>query len=114
MAVNADTQRYHLVWSDEFNGPGIDTSVWVFETGNNGRGNNELEYYQRANASVEGGNLIITAKKEPSGTAWYTLARMKTQGKVIYLRTHRSPYEATGGPGPLAGPSGRWVPVFLL
>src|SRR6185369_5466877 len=37
---------YTLAWSDEFNTPGISTSTWSFETGNNnGWGNNELEYY---------------------------------------------------------------------
>jgi len=38
---------YTLVWNDEFNGPSINTSDWNFETGGNGWGNNELEYYTR-------------------------------------------------------------------
>ena len=69
-SFNADD--YKLVWSDEFNGKQVDTSNWNFETGNNGYGNHEQEYYQRANATVEDGNLIITGKKEDVGTGHYT------------------------------------------
>lgn len=72
---------YALVWSDEFNGTSVDTSKWVFETGGGGWGNNELEYYQAANATVANGNLMITAKKEAVGGEPYTSARMTTQGK---------------------------------
>lgn len=69
-----------LVWSDEFTSSiGSD---WVFEIGNgsSGWGNNELEYYRTQNATVSGGNLVITAKKESYGGYSYTSARMKTQG----------------------------------
>lgn len=74
-------QNWQLVWQDEFtNGIGAD---WVFETGNGGGGwgNNELEYYRRENATVENGQLVITAKQESFGGFNYTSARMKTQGK---------------------------------
>jgi beta-glucanase (GH16 family) len=50
-------------WQDEFNGTSV-SADWVFETGNNGWGNNELENYTSANATVSGGNLVITANKE--------------------------------------------------
>jgi beta-glucanase (GH16 family) len=71
-------QTWQLVWSDEFT-----TSIgpdWVFETGGGGWGNAELEYYRQQNASVLGGQLVITAKKENYGGMNYTSARMKTQG----------------------------------
>src|ERR1700760_2911337 len=55
---------YSLVWSDEFNGTSVDATKWTFETGGGGWGNNELEYYQPQNATVNNGNLVITAKKE--------------------------------------------------
>src|SRR5215469_4464741 len=67
-----DTTTYQLVWSDEFDGSTIDTSVWNFEKGGNGWGNNEQEYYQAANAGIEDGNLVITAKKETVGFNNYT------------------------------------------
>lgn len=71
---------YQLVWSDEFNGTSVDPTNWVFEKGGGGWGNNELEYYQAANATVANGYLSITAKKQRVGANQYTSARMKTQG----------------------------------
>ena len=78
---NAHAQNWQLVWQDEFtNGISAD---WNFETGNGGGGwgNNELEYYRRENATVENGQLVITAKRESFGGFNYTSARMTTQGK---------------------------------
>jgi beta-glucanase (GH16 family) len=72
-------QNWQLVWSDEFTS-GI-SSDWVFETGGGGWGNNELEYYLPQNASVQNGQLRITAKHESYGGSNYTSVRMKTQGK---------------------------------
>ncbi len=72
---------YTLVWSDEFDGSAVNTSNWVFDTGGGGWGNNELQYYQAANAAVSGGILTITAKRESVGGMSYTSARLKTLGK---------------------------------
>jgi beta-glucanase (GH16 family) len=82
---------WKLTWSDEFNGPdgsAVDRSKWVLETGGNGWGNQELEYYtdRTENASLHDGNLVIRALSEkytgPDGvTRNYTSARLKTQGK---------------------------------
>ncbi len=79
-----DAQNWELVWQDEFNN-GISPD-WIFETGrgSGGWGNNELQYYRRENATVENGQLIITAKKEYFGGANYTSARMKTQGRKSF------------------------------
>jgi beta-glucanase (GH16 family) len=70
---------YSLVWSDDFDGATIDETKWNFETGI--AVNNEKEYYQASNASIEDGNLVITAKKESVGGMSYTSARMNTLGK---------------------------------
>jgi beta-glucanase (GH16 family) len=75
-----------LVWSDEFSTPGRpDTTKWAYDigNGNNGWGNNELQYYtsDTTNARVENGNLVIEARKERKGNSAYTSARMLTQGK---------------------------------
>jgi len=79
-----------LTWSDEFNGPNgspVDPSKWVAETGGNGWGNKELEYYtaRPANAHLQDGNLVIKVLQEKySGegvTRNYTSARLKTLGK---------------------------------
>jgi len=75
-------KNYHLIWSDEFNKSQVDTTVWTFDTGDNGWGNNELQYYtQQGNAEVKNGLLTITARKTESG---YTSARMITRTKRIF------------------------------
>ncbi len=75
---------YTNLWKDEFTGTSVDKSIWKFETGGNGWGNNELEYYTdrdvTPNAFVSGGNLIIEARKEDYNGKNYTSARMTTQG----------------------------------
>jgi beta-glucanase (GH16 family) len=80
-----------MVWSDEFNaadGSTPDPSKWNFETGGNGFGNQELEYYtsRPQNAQILNGNLVITALKEnytgPDGVSRnYTSARLNTSSK---------------------------------
>ncbi len=77
-----------LAWSDDFagaNGSAPDAGKWLLETGGNGWGNNELEYYtpRTQNASQQDGNLVITVLKETfTGTDGvtrnYTSARLKT------------------------------------
>ncbi|WCT13185.1 family 16 glycosylhydrolase [Mucilaginibacter jinjuensis] len=71
---------YQLVWSDEFNGTGVDGTKWNIDNGNPNV-NNEKEYYQAANATVTGGNLVITAKKQSVGGQPYTSAKLNTSGK---------------------------------
>ncbi len=70
------------VWSDEFDGPDIDTSIWTFDIGGGGWGNNELQYYtdRTENARIENGCLIIEAHREEYGGKSYTSARLKTLG----------------------------------
>ncbi len=75
-----------LVMSDEFNTDGApDNSKWNYEigTGNNGWGNNELQYYtdRTENVKVENGYLLITANQEDFNGSSYTSARITTQGK---------------------------------
>jgi beta-glucanase (GH16 family) len=80
-----------LTWSDEFNGPegsAVDASKWVTETGGNGWGNDELEYYtsRPQNSYQQDGKLVIKVMSEKyTGTDGvtrnYTSARLKTLGK---------------------------------
>jgi beta-glucanase (GH16 family) len=71
---------YELVWNDEFNYTGLpDTSLWNYETGGDGWGNNELQYYtseRPENARVENGILIIEARREDFSGNHYTSARL--------------------------------------
>ncbi|WP_428328298.1 family 16 glycosylhydrolase [Mucilaginibacter sp.] len=71
---------YNLIWSDEFNGTGVDGSKWNIDNGNPGV-NNEQEYYQAANVTESGGNLVITAKQQSVGGQPYTSAKLNTSGK---------------------------------
>lgn len=72
---------YQQVWSDEFDGNAVNTNNWSFETGGGGWGNNEKQFYQAENATVSGGNLVITARKQSVGGLPYTSARLISRGK---------------------------------
>lgn len=76
------------MWSDEFDGTGVDLSKWTFQLGDGtevglpgGWGNNELLYYQTENATVADGFLTITAIEESDGGLDYTSARLRSLGK---------------------------------
>ncbi|MFZ0598271.1 MAG: family 16 glycosylhydrolase [Flavobacterium sp.] len=78
-----------LVWFDEFNTDGApDATKWVYDLGkgDNGWGNNEKQNYTNSatNVIVQGGSLKITAKKEVSGGADYSSARLKSDGKFSF------------------------------
>jgi beta-glucanase (GH16 family) len=79
---------YKMVWSDEFSGNQVNSNYWTAEVGNgnNGWGNNELEYYRDSphNIFVSDGHLIIEARKESYGGYDYTSARIKTEGKYSF------------------------------
>ena len=62
---------YELVWNDEFNYEGIpNQEVWSFEKGFTR--NQELQWYQEANAECKNGLLVITARKEKRDNPLYT------------------------------------------
>lgn len=89
---------YELVFADEFDGEGMpDPDKWAYDTHRNAEGwyNNELQYYADArpeNVRVEGGNLIIEARRETLdarafgdyGGQEYTSTRLYTQGKAAW------------------------------
>ncbi len=77
---------YNLVWQDEFEGATINEADWNFEigTGNNGWGNNELQFYRRENASLYEGHLVIEAREENFSGSNYTSSRMTTQNKQTF------------------------------
>ena len=77
---------YSLIWEEEFDGSSLDLSVWNYETGASGWGNNESQYYRSGNknAELDQGYLRITAKEETHLGAPYTSARLTTQGKESF------------------------------
>jgi len=105
LAVPASAPEWKLVWSDEFDKPGLpDPAKWGYESGF--IRNNEQQFYTRErkeNARVEGRMLIIEARKERFRTpdlslaandqrrgarsrefAEYTSASLTTRGKVSW------------------------------
>ncbi len=79
-------QNYPLVWSDEFDGPEINSANWTHEIGGGGWGNNELEYYtdRAVNSYIDNGVLVVKALSENYGGRNYTSARMITRGKKFW------------------------------
>jgi beta-glucanase (GH16 family) len=80
------------IWADEFRGPlgaKPDRRKWRLETGI-GWGHGELQYYRRANASLDGrGHLAITGRQgrytDSDGvTAGYTSARLNTENRLEF------------------------------
>ncbi len=88
LVQNTSGDKWALVWSDEFEGEGMpDTSKWLYDIGNWGWGNNELQYYTEnrpENARLENGNLIIEARKNDLGHEW-TSARLTTRGRESFI-----------------------------
>ncbi len=87
--ADAPVVNLRLVWSDEFNQPdgsGVNLTKWSYETGGNGWGNNELEYYtdRTNNVRIEDGKLVIEARSENFGGKKYTSARLLTKNKFSW------------------------------
>src|SRR4051794_14409885 len=85
---------WQLSWYDEFaqaDGTLPDSTKWGYDIGGGGYGNNELESYtsRTNNVRIEGGQLVIEARKEnytgPDNIARnYTSARLLTKNKVSW------------------------------
>ncbi|WP_345254525.1 family 16 glycosylhydrolase [Flaviaesturariibacter amylovorans] len=82
---------YSLVWSDDFNGPALNSTFWTNENGDGcpnicGWGNNELEYYtdRPDNLFFQDGKLVILAQKESYGGKQYTSSKILTRGKKTF------------------------------
>lgn len=74
--------KAELVWNDEFDGETLSEEKWVFETGANGWGNNEIQnYIANENVIVNEGTLKIIAKKntDPTIPGAYTSTRMNSK-----------------------------------
>lgn len=110
-AMDTSGHPYTLVWSDEFNGTGLpDPAKWSYDTGGNGWGNNELEYYTQRlqNARVENGNLVIETRKEDYQGSHYTSARLLTRGKASWT------YGKMEIRAKLPAGRGTWPAIWLL
>ena len=105
-------KKKHLVWSDEFNQPGApDSTKWGYDLGaSNGWGNNELEYYTRdpKNVRIEGGNLIIEARKDSLEGKPFTSCRIVSKGKGDWL------YGRVEVRAKLPHTKGTWPAIWML
>ena len=79
-----------VVWSDEFNGPDIDSSIWTYDVGGGGFGNGQLEHNtaRQENSYIENdgsiSSLVIEARLEDYSGNSFTSARMLTQGRFAF------------------------------
>jgi len=94
-----------LDWSDEFDGPVLDRTKWVPETGGNGWGNDELEFYtaRPENVRVDGGNLVIDRVGiwELDSIGSGIVQAYSISGNVLhaYAPIEMVPHQANGNPG---------------
>lgn len=105
-------QQLKLVWSDEFNTPGLpDNKKWGYDIGGSGWGNNELEYYTKArleNARIEDTVLIVEARKESYEGKNFTSARLVTKNKGDWK------YGRIEVKAKLPGGAGTWPAIWML
>ncbi len=76
-----DEFAQQVSWVQSFDKP-LDTTVFQPETGGDGWGNKQVQYYTNsaANTFTRDGQLVIRAKREDRGGQHYTSARLTTQG----------------------------------
>ena len=103
--------NYELVWADEFDTDGLpDPARWAYNTGGNGWGNGEQQYYMaEGNAAVEDGILTIELREEKKDySSYYTSARMLTQnlGDWLYCKIEARAKLPSG--------RGTWPAIWML
>lgn len=86
------------VWQEQFDGPqgaSPDPATWSFETGGDGWGNEQLQYYTKEAAVLDGaGNLVITSQPSVAdlpcwyGTCQFESARLTTFGTFAQQYGH--------------------------
>lgn len=109
---NPTAAGWKLKWSEEFNYKGLpDSSIWNYAEGGNGYGNNELQYYTKAdtnNAIVKNGKLFITALKQTRENNKYTSARLFTKDKAEFM------YGRIEVSAKLPAGKGTWPAIWML
>jgi beta-glucanase (GH16 family) len=84
---NRPHKDWELVWSDEFDGDGLDASKWSARIWPPRKVNDEDQAYtdRAKNVRVEDGNLVVEAHREDYRGANYTSGRVHSQGKADFL-----------------------------
>jgi beta-glucanase (GH16 family) len=104
-----DSGGWRLVFSDEFDTPGaLDPARWVFELGSIRNNEKQLYTSRPENVRIEGGNLVIEARKEAYQGFDYTSASVNTRGRfeLLYGRVEVRAKLPTG--------KGTWPAIWML
>jgi beta-glucanase (GH16 family) len=80
-AAPPDGQGYALVWSDEFDGPALDTNSWSFDVGGQIMDRITPYFSNGLNLTFENGSAVLWFKKENYSSWPYTSCRVNTKGK---------------------------------
>ena len=107
----AATDRWSLVWQDEFDVDGApNPDKWNIEEWPARVVNDEDQAYtsRSKNVRVEDGHLVIEAHKEDFGNAKYTSARIQSQGKGDFL------YGRIEARAKLPRGMGTWPAIWML
>ena len=89
LSLSASPAFGQVLWSDEFDSGSVpDSTIWSYDLGATGWGNQELQEYtdNPENAHIEDGNLIISALQKVVGSSpvGFTSARLKTEDKLMF------------------------------
>ena len=111
-------EEWEMVWSDEFDGESVNSANWTFQEGDGteygvpGWGNNELQYYEADNASIQmvddTSALVIAAEEDAVGGKQYTSARMRSIDKFDFTYG-RVEIRAKAAPG-----EGMWSAIWMM
>lgn len=84
-----ESDGYHLLWHDEFDGDTLNEENWTVELRDPGWTNNELQAYtdSEENVFVKDGNLILKALKgkNENGLTGYTSGKVNSKSKRQFL-----------------------------
>jgi beta-glucanase (GH16 family) len=125
LVLSSHASEWRLVWSEDFNRAGTpDPAKWTYEKGF--VRNQELQFYtdkRRENARVEGGRLVIEARKETfpnpafkEGTSDWRTARKEAQytsANLITKGLHAFHYGKIEVRAKLPAGKGVWPAIWL-
>ncbi|QDZ08756.1 glycoside hydrolase family 16 protein [Sphingomonas panacisoli] len=104
-------------WADEFDAKRIDAAKWRFDTSRNKQGwfNNEKQYYaadRAENARIEGGALVIEARRERLSTKRDWGGQDYSSAKLVSRRAYGYGYYEVRAKLPCG--RGTWPAIWLL
>ena len=127
--VPIDTEKWKLIWADEFDGESLDASKWSYDIDCWGGGNEERQCYTDSpdNVSVGDGKLTITAlKQKHEGPAFppylqdtpkkakQTKKRKYTSGRIVTKNKGDWTYGRFDIRAKLPTGQGTWPAIWML